>query len=334
MRMALMAALAAMMLPGCGKTQETQETAADEPVTTEEESAEEENVYGTDFSGAGTISWNGKSYRYNDHLSNFLFLGIDNREPVETEMGSREAGQSDAIYLLSWDRMTGDMTLISIPRDTITTIEVFGKDGSSLGTTKNHLNLAYAYGDGKHESAKLSVEAVSNLLFGISIQGYCAANMDAFPVLTESIGGLDVVVPNSSLEEKDPDYYEGATVTLNADNTEFFVRYRDITISQSALTRMERQQAFMEAYGEKVKELAAKDAGIITEIYSSLQPYLVTNIGMDQFMKLAESYVGGAEISRWTVPGEAVEGNQYDEFYVDDEALYEKMIETFYEEVE
>lgn len=282
----------------------------------------------------GTVSWNGKKYTYNDHLSNYLFLGIDNREMTDTTMGHRDAGQSDAIFLLSWDRVEGDMTLISIPRDTMTDIEYFNQDGSSLGTTKSHLNLAYAYGDGKHESARLSVQAVSYLFYGLPIQGYCAMNMDVFPILTESIGGLEVIVPNDSLKKRDPDYYEGAVIELGADNTELFVRYRDTGVTQSALMRLERQQVFLEAYAEKVKKLASEDAGIITEIYSSLQPYMITNIGNDQFMKLSESFIRGAGIMQWTVPGEGVEGNQYDEYYVDDKALYGKIIETFYEEKE
>jgi hypothetical protein len=31
---------------------------------------------------SGTVTYEGKDYEYNDHLSNFLFLGIDKRELV------------------------------------------------------------------------------------------------------------------------------------------------------------------------------------------------------------------------------------------------------------
>ena len=41
----------------------------------------------------------------------------------------------------------------------------------------------------------------------------------------------------------------------------------------------------------------------------------------------------GKEDTDWTVPGEAVEGEDHDEYHVDDNALYEKMIETFYKNV-
>ena len=34
---------------------------------------------------ASDITWNGKTYSYNEHLSNFLFLGIDTKEKAETK---------------------------------------------------------------------------------------------------------------------------------------------------------------------------------------------------------------------------------------------------------
>ena len=166
------------------------------------------------------LVWNGTAYNYNDHLSNYLFLGIDNREKAETRTGQANAGQADALYLLSWDRTTDDITVITIPRDTMTQIEVFGPDGESLGMTEDHISLSYAYGDGSHESCRLAQDAVSNLLYGLSIQGYCSINMDGLPVLTESVGGVTVTVPNDSLEAADPEFREGAQVTLNGENTD------------------------------------------------------------------------------------------------------------------
>lgn len=48
---------------------------------------------------ASDITWNGKTYSYNEHLSNFLFLGIDTKEKAETKTGQADAGQADALYL-------------------------------------------------------------------------------------------------------------------------------------------------------------------------------------------------------------------------------------------
>lgn len=280
------------------------------------------------------LVWNGTAYNYNDHLSNYLFLGIDNREKAETRTGQANAGQADALYLLSWDRMTDDITVITIPRDTMTQIEVFGPDGESFGMTEDHISLSYAYGDGSHESCRLAQQAVSDLLYGLSIQGYCSINMDGLPVLTESVGGVTVTVPNDSLEAAYPEFQEGAQVTLDGENTETFVRYRDTEESQSALARMERQQEYIRAYGEAAKQRFSEDSGFITTLYGELEPYMVTNMGTDEFASIMQSLSGGNGSESWTVPGEGTEGKSYDEYHVDDDALYEKIIETFYEEAE
>ena len=52
------------------------------------------------------------------------------------------------------------------------------------------------------------------------------------------------------------------------------------------------------------------------------------------FQPLMESAAQGQTKEGWTIPGEGVEGGMYDEYHVDDNALYEKMIETFYKEAE
>ena len=117
-----------------------------------EEPAQKTSGEAESQSPEGDVIWNGTAYDYNDHLSNYLFLGIDTREKAETSMGQADAGQADALYLLSWDRTTDDVSVITIPRDTITQIEVFGPSGESLGTTEDHVSLSYAYGDGSHES--------------------------------------------------------------------------------------------------------------------------------------------------------------------------------------
>ena len=173
------------------------------------------------------ITYKGKTYTYNDHLSNFLFMGIDTRGEVENQE-TDNTGQADAIFLVSMDRVTEQIHVISIPRDTITEIEVFTVGGKSLGKMENHINLQFAQGDGKRESCELMEDAVSDLFGGIHIQSYCAVNMDAIPVMTEIAGNVEVTVPDNSLAEVNPEFTEGAEVVLTKDNVEQFVRYRDI----------------------------------------------------------------------------------------------------------
>jgi len=311
---------------------DTAETAADTEVLAEsgDNAQEAESQAGE----SSSVTYQGKEYTYNDHLSNFLFLGIDSREKAETQVGKADAGQADAIFLVSWDRVDHSLTGITIPRDTITEIEIFDQEGNSAGKSQDHINLAYAYGDGDRKSCELMEEAVSNLLYGIPIQGYCSINMDGIPVLTEAVGGVTVTVPDDSLTGVNPQWTQGSQIQLTPENVEDFVRYRDTSVSQSALGRMERQQIFLNAYAQKAQEIYGQNPSLITELYTSLEDYMVTNISNDQFIQIMEGLGAGGNTDTWTLPGEGTQGEGFDEYHVDDSQLYEKIIETFYKEVE
>lgn len=282
---------------------------------------------------SNTVTWQGKAYKYNQNLSNYLLLGVDKRTPAETRVGKADAGQADALFLLSLNRKTKEMTLISIPRDTMTDVESFDLEGKSLGKSKDHISLSYGYGDGGAESCKLTQEAVSNLFYGLPIQGYLAMNLDGIPELAKSVGGLTVTVPNNSLEYKYPEFAEGAEVTLTEENTEVFLRSRDVDESQSAIYRMERQKAFLDAFSKKAKECYEQNAKFAANLFVAIKPYTVTNISEDRLMKLFQTADEGDGYIEWTVPGEGTQGLSYDEYQVDDDALYAKIMETFYQEI-
>lgn len=286
---------------------------------------------GGSVSQSDSIIYNGKVYVPNDHLSNYLFLGVDNDTTLsnDTTTAPSTSGQADAIYLVSYDRAEKAVKIFAIPRDTMCNIESFSIDGTSLGTSKNHLSLQYAYGDGKRKSCELMETAVSNLFYGLRIDGYTTLNLESISHLTELVGYVDVVVPDSTLEDVDPEFQEGRTVRLTADNTETFVRRRDIETSQSALTRMERQKVFIKAFVDRVRELQAQDGSTVTHVYEGLQDYMITNMGSDLFLDLVEA-TSSNDIT--TIPGTGTTGDQFDEYEVDEDQLYDLIVQDFYRE--
>ena len=243
---------------------------------------------------SNTVEYKGETYKYNDHLSNYLFMGIDTRDAVDTYQTQEDAGQADAIFLVSLDRAEEKMKVLFIPRDTMTKI------------------------------------AVSNLLDGLPIQGYCAMNIDGISAITDYVGGVEITVPDNSLEEVNPDFKEGAVVTLTGENAEQFVRYRDTGKSQSALVRQERQKTYLQAFLQKAQQEASKDAGFITGLYESIQEYTVTNMGNDIFARLLTASQNGIADSQ-TVPGEGTQGQNFDEYHVDEEKLKDMIISMFYD---
>ena len=287
----------------------------------------------TDLSqNSDIVEYKGETYKYNDHLSNYLFLGIDTRETVDTYQSQADAGQADAIFLVSMDRATVKIKVLFIPRDSMTRIEVFNPYGQSLGETTDHLNIQYAFGDGKEKSCELMKTAVSNMLDGLPIQGYCSMNMDGISVITDFVGEIQLTIPDDSLADVNPEYKKGAVVDITGETAEQFVRYRDIDKTQSALVRQERQKTFLQALVQKAQEKAGEDAGFVTGLYDSVKSYTVTNMGNDIFAKLLAASQNGITDTE-TVPGEGTHGENFDEYHIDEDALSDLIISMFYEKI-
>ena len=287
----------------------------------------------TDLSqNSDIVEYKGETYKYNDHLSNYLFLGIDTRETVDTYQSQADAGQADAIFLVSMDRATEKIKVLFIPRDSMTRIETFNPYGQSLGETTDHLNIQYAFGDGKEKSCELMKTAVSDMLDGLPIQGYCSMNMDGISVITDFVGGIQLTIPDDSLADVNSEYKKGAVVDITGETAEQFVRYRDIDKTQSALVRQERQKTFLQALVQKAQEKAGEDAGFVTGLYDSVKSYTVTNMGNDIFAKLLAASQNGITDTE-TVPGEGTHGENFDEYHIDEDALSDLIISMFYEKI-
>lgn len=286
----------------------------------------------TELNREESIVFDGKEYIYNEHLSNYLFMGVDTKDPITQYETHGKAGQADAIYVISYDRVKATAKCIAIPRDTMASIHVFAPDGTDLDYAVNHINLQYAFGDGKTESCELMKEAVQKLLLGVPIQGYCAINIEGIPILADVAGGVQVTVPDDSLEEVNPIFRKGATVVLDQETAEIFVRYRDVNERQSANVRMQRQKVFLEAFAETAKLQGTQDANFISDMNESLKPYMVSNIGNDVLAKLLQADYGEGQ-TFLDIPGEKINGEEFDEYRVDNEQLYELIRQMFYKEL-
>ena len=296
-----------------------------------DETAAESGTEGwtSERSNPNAIVYDGKTYVYNDHLTNYLLLGVDTEGSIQEKKTPGSAGQSDSIFLISYDRVKETTVGLAIPRDTITQIEKFTPGGDSLGFYSDHLNLQYAYGDGKRKSCELTSAAVSRLLSGLPIGGYAAVNLESIPSLTQFLGGVEVTVPDDSLSEDNPAFYKGNKVVLDETNTELFVRSRDTRKEQSAIVRMNRQKTFLDAFASKLAKEQKKDASTVTTLYEKMKAEMITNMSTDQFVDIAVAKRSGGIK---TIPGETGHEGVYDVYRIDDSGLYKMVLELFYEE--
>lgn len=270
-----------------------------------------------------------KEYTLRDGISSYLLLGVDREGNLHEEKAPGEGGQSDAIYLLICDEKADRVKILGIPRDTMTEISIYLLDGSYNGTSVDHLTLQYAFGDGREKSCELTEQAVSAMLYGIPIRGYLAVNLGAVPRLADIAGGIEVVVPDDTASSEVSEFVKGAVVTLDSSNMKKFLRYRDTEASLSAWTRMERHKAFFRGLVAKLRQLTAEDPARLLSLYRECEPEFITDIDPQEWVRLASMKLDEqVEI----LPGENVEGGQFDEYHIDDEALRSMVIRLFCEE--
>ena len=288
----------------------------------------------TDKWQEGVISYNGKNYRYNTSIKNYLFLGVDQDGPVVKAKDGISGGQSDAMFLLAADDRNKTLSVIAINRNTMTNVKVYDEDGEYVNTARLQICLQHGYGDGMRVSCLRSVDAVSEFFYNLPISGYLSMNMDALPIINDAIGGVTVeVLDDLENPGKNVSLKKGETVTLTGNEAYVYLRSRDTNVFDSAGERLNRQMQYMTALFAKMKTVTESNPSIFKTINSSIKDYTVSSM---DFVKLAEMSADYTfdESHMYTIPGETVQGEVFEEYNVDDPALYEMILDIFYEPVD
>lgn len=314
----VLVAAAAVAVGVMGKDKDKEEEQPEPETVQEEDSGLEE----------GQVVYNGVTYEYNKELETLLFLGVDKQESEFAEHSSGWGGQADCILLFIMDPGQKTITTLQVSRDTMVDIDIYSEGGDKIATEKGQITLQYAYGDGKARSCWLMEQAVSKLLYGTEIDGYFAMNLEGFSKATDLVGGVELTVPED-YTKIDPAFQKGATVTLDGKLAEKYVRSRDTETLGSNNDRMERQAQFLEALAQKMTQ-SGGNAATYTKLFTELQDHIVTDMNADDLASLSD-YEFTETIK---APGETRAGEEHDEFYTDEEALYELILELFYEPVQ
>lgn len=287
-----------------------------------------------DNTEADVIHYNGKEYYYNEGITTILCMGIDTADKISEEKGKmRNGGQSDAIFLSVFDSENEKISFITIPRDTMTEIDIYNVFGEYSRTVQEHLNLQYAYGDGGTLSCELTEKAVSNLMYQIPIHGYLSANMAVISDLNDKIGGVKVEIGDEEwLKTINPAWEKGNKVTLTGEDAETYLRARDVFTNFSAQTRLARHKQYFMAFSRQVFQKIKKNPLLFFDMYSLMKDYSVTNLDFCEktyLMSVAYRYYFD-DYSFYTLKGENVKGIYYDEYYADEEALLDLIVKIFY----
>ncbi|MBR2294317.1 MAG: LCP family protein [Clostridiales bacterium] len=277
--------------------------------------------------------FNGKAYVPKEDIETILILGIDSEGEPQASTGYRNTDQCDAVMLLVIDHAEKTYSLLQLNRETMTDITVVGATGDFLRYDNAQLALSHTYGTGLNDSCEYTADAVSWLLYGQTIDHYASFSLDCIEIINDKVGGVTVTVP-VDMSSKDPAMEEGATITLQGDQAETFVRSRMGLEDSSNSERMERQRIFLEAWQGQVRQMASNDAGFALELILQVSQYMVSDMDAGQLSDVANELLDYTSNGIYTIEGESVQGEEFMEFYADDASIQTVVAELFYNETE
>ena len=284
--------------------------------------------------GYRTITWKDKEYQYNSLITTILYAGLDSTDPLKASETYSTKARADSISVVIFGQKKEKMSILALNRDTMTEIRRYTRTGEDMGTYVSHLGYAYSYGDGGEVSCEDLKEAVEKLL-GISIDEYAVTNQSSITSINDLVGGVTVTVPNDDLAAMYPELKKGAVVTLDDSNVKDFLQHRDTAADFSNEGRIERQQAYVTAYVDLLKNRLASEPDQLWQEIGQMNDYLQTSITKNKYLSLARllEKVSFTDADYYRPTGKDSAGELHDEFYVDEDALRQLVIDLFYEEV-
>ena len=293
----------------------------------------ESTVFHTGQEGSGnfvskTIERDGQKYFPRQDITVVLVLGIDRFGPVEASGSYQNRGAADMDILLVFDETNKQINVLHLNRDTMLNMPVLGIGGKQAGSWYGQLALAHTYGSGLADSAENSRQAISDFLYGLKIDYYVAMNMDAITILNDAVGGVTVNV-TEDFSAVDPTIRMGK-MHLTGEQAINFVRTRKDVGDQLNLSRIERHKEYLQGFSGAFRAMQEADPGFILTVYEQVIPYLVTDLSANAVSGMMDRYAD-YEINEIISPqGENRVGEEYMEFYVDEEALDALILRLFY----
>ncbi len=212
-------------------------------------------------------------------------------------------GLSDTMLLLRFEPQTQKMVVLSIPRDTRTSV-------SGHGVEK--INAANQLG-----GVALSAKTVSALLEGVQIDRYLRINVEGFAKLVDALGGIDFYVPKDMKYKDDTQHLyinlKAGQQHLNGDQALQLLRFRYDALGD--IGRIQRQQLVMRALIEQ--SLNPVTLAKFPQILAVIQSYIDTNFTVDELFSVLgfAASTNRSNLKMLMMPGRFSEPHEYNTSY-------------------
>ncbi len=243
--------------------------------------------------------------------------------------------RTDVIFVVHFDSGKKQTSLVSIPRDTRVTIaesvqEKLDKEGRYY-QSPTKINAVHSY-SGKEMGCENAVLQLEDLL-GIQIDHYVKVDLDAFRKIVDTIGGVEVDVPQDmNYEDPYQDLYihlKAGKQLLDGDKAEQLVRFRKYV--QGDVDRVQVQHLFLKEFAKKVlssESIKKNLPDYISVVYSDV----VTDVTLVDALKYVNyiNYVDVNNITMDTIPGAGMNIGGASYYINDPEATQELVDKVFY----
>src|SRR3989344_2057209 len=220
--------------------------------------------------------------RSKDARFDILILGIRGPDDPFAEEGG--ALLTDTIQIVSFDKESKKVSLVSIPRDLYVEIDSKKKD---------KVNTVYEYALAHDQSSiKFSKDFFSGLT-GVEIDKVVIFDFAAFKKIVDSLGGVTITLEKPFQESSQwgyPFYLPAGENHLNGQNALYYVRSR---YSTHDFDRSRRQQQVISAMKAKLDSINFFNDPIKTwNIFNTVRKNIITDIqiwDIDELIKVAQS---------------------------------------------
>lgn len=279
----------------------------------------------------GTMEYNGAEYLLRDNVETFLIMGLDTTEEAGMTADSyNNNALADFLLLLVFDKDSKKCSAIHINRDSMVEMNVLGVAGQKVGTVNGQIALAHTYGNGKEVSCRNTSDAVSQLLCNVKINHYISVKMNFVPIFNDLVGGVEVTLLDD-FTSFDETMIEGETIKLTGEQALRYVRSRQGLADSTNSNRMVRQRQYLNAlYGATQARMEA-DEQFIVDASVAMSDYIVSDRSVTQLQELARRMLEYEFTEITALEGESRMGEEYVEFYPNEDFVKSLVVRLFYQ---
>ena len=278
------------------------------------------------------LTYDGREYVPNDRVETFLLIGLDRYENSSVSASHGTGVQADFLMLLVFNNETREATALQINRDAMTKVNKLAIGGTAVVESYTaQIALAYNYVNDDNERIRCrnTIDSVEYLLDGVDVDHYFALTMDAVAASCDAVGGVEVTVLDD-FTGIDDTLVKGQTVKLTGDQALRYVRTRYGMEDSSNNARMERQQQYINALYEQIISNINADSGFVVKLVDAVDDYVVYDSSDRRMQQLIEKFDEYEFLGVRDLEGETKVGDEFMEFYPDEESVRKTVIELFY----